>query len=240
MRKTVVVKKKTGSGRPQAYARVVNEKPAAAAVVLKRLLKVYPNVRCALFFETTFQLLVATILSAQCTDKRVNMVTPALFKALPDARAFMESSVSVIQEHIKSINFFRNKAKNLHAAATMIMKEFGGEVPRTMADMLRLPGVARKTANVVLGVGYGVSEGVVVDTHVRRLSLRLGLTKHHNPLHIEKDLTNIIPQAEWDRFSLLLIQHGRQICVARKPLCESCILNDICPSAFRPDRQKVS
>lgn len=230
MRKGVGVKR-YGRGEPAA---------GAAVVVLDRLSDVYPNVKCALFFTTPFQLLVATILSAQCTDKRVNMVTPALFAVLPDARAFAATSVAVIQEHIKSINFFRNKAKFLHGAATMIMKEFGGDVPRTMPEILRLPGVARKTANVVLGVGYGVLEGVVVDTHVRRLSLRLGLTKHQNPLNIEKDLVKAVPQPEWDRFSLLLIQHGRQICIARKPLCESCVLNDICPSAFRPDRQKVS
>ena len=213
---------------------------ANALVVLRRLLKAYPDVECALFFTTPFQLLVATILSAQCTDKRVNMVTPGLFKALPDARAFAGSTVAVIQEHIKSINFFRNKAKHLHAAAVMIMEEFDGDVPRTMPEILRLPGVARKTANVVLGVGYGIMEGVVVDTHVRRLSLRLGITKHKDPLKIEKDLVKVVPKKEWERFSLLLIQHGRQICIARKPLCESCILNNICPSAFRPDRQKVS
>lgn len=211
-----------------------------AQTVLARLLKVYPNVKCALHFQTTFQLLVATILSAQCTDIRVNMVTPALFQAFPDARAFARASIQDIQDHIKSINFFRNKAKNIHAAATMIVEEFRGEVPRTMSEMLKLPGVARKTANVVLGVGYGIMEGVVVDTHVRRLSLRLGLTTHHDPKHIEKDLVEEIPQPEWDRFSLLLIQHGRQICIARKPLCESCVLNDICPSAFRFDRQKVA
>lgn len=199
--------------------------------VLKRLSLLYPDVRCALFYETPFQLLVATILSAQCTDKRVNMVTPGLFQALPDAEAFSRASVTVIARHIRSINFFRNKARHIHGAAKMIVEEFGSEVPRTMAEILRLPGVARKTANVVLGVSYGILEGVVVDTHVRRLSLLLGLTKEDTPVKIEKDLMASVPRAEWDRFSLLLIQHGRTVCIARRPRCNECVLASLCPSA---------
>ncbi len=217
----------------------VKKKPASGPVVLDCLAREYPDVKCALFFGTPFQLLVATILSAQCTDVRVNMVTPGLFKALPDARAFSRTSVESIAQRIKSINFFRNKAKHIRAAACMIMEEFGGEVPRTMLELVRLPGVARKTANVVLGVGHGVQEGVVVDTHVRRLSQRLGLTREENPVKIERDLMKIIPRESWETFSLLLITHGRKICVARRPLCESCALNDICPSALVVDRKKV-
>ncbi len=208
-------------------------------IVLERLADEYPDVKCALFFETPFQLLVATILSAQCTDVRVNMVTPGLFAALPDAVAFSKASVASIAVRIKSINFFRNKAKHIRAAARMIMEEFGGEVPRTMEELVRLPGVARKTANVVLGVGYGIQEGVVVDTHVRRLSLRLGLTREEHPVKIEKDLVKIIPREMWETFSLLLIQHGRKVCIARRPLCGDCVLSDICPSAFVADRKKV-
>ncbi|MFA7277524.1 MAG: endonuclease III [Candidatus Gracilibacteria bacterium] len=210
-------------------------------VVLKRLLKIYPDVHCALHYETVFQLLVATILSAQCTDVRVNMVTPKLFEVLPDARAFAHAKLSVIQGRIKSINFFRNKAKHIQGAAMMILKDFGGEVPRTMEEIMTLPGVARKTANVVLGVGYGILDGVCVDTHVRRLSLLLGLTKHQDPEKIEQDLMKSTPRSEWNRFSLLLIQHGRQVCIARRPQCGSCVLSDICPSStISPRLKKIS
>lgn len=218
-----------------------------APLILSRLLREYPNVTCALFFETPFQLLVATILSAQCTDVRVNMVTPGLFREFPDAAAIAGVSVTSISQRISSINFFRNKAKHIVGSACMIMKEFGGEVPQTIEELVRLPGVARKTANVVLAVGFGVLDGVVVDTHVRRLSQRLGLTREDDPVKIEKDLMRRVPRKKWDIFSLLLIAHGRKICVARKPLCEACVLNDICPSAFdassasrRSDRKKVS
>ncbi len=215
----------------------VMKKPARGLVVLERLAQEYPDVTCALFFETPFQLLVATILSAQCTDVRVNKVTPGLFAVLPDAAAFSRASVASIARRISSVNFFRNKAKHIALAARMIMEEFGGEVPRTMEQLVRLPGVARKTANVVLGVGFGVQEGVVVDTHVRRLSQRLGLTRENDPVKIERDLVKIVPQKMWETFSLLLISHGRKICVARKPLCEHCVLRSVCPSAFTFDRR---
>ncbi len=218
-------------GRSGSVKVVVSAKKVRALEVLGRLSTLYPSVACALHFESVFQLLVATILSAQCTDVRVNKVTPGLFRRLPSVVDFAESTIEVIQHEIRSINFFRNKARHIYAAARMIVDEFGGEVPRTMPEMLRLPGVARKTANVVLSVGYGILDGIVVDTHVRRLATLLGLTREDDPVKIERELLPLIPKSERDHLSLLLIQHGREVCIARRPRCESCVLSTICPSS---------
>lgn len=219
---------------------VVSAKKVRALEVLGRLSTLYPSVACALHFESVFQLLVATILSAQCTDVRVNMVTPGLFRKMPSAVDFARSTAEEIQHEIRSINFFRNKARHIHGAAQMIVEEFGGEVPRTMEEMLRLPGVARKTANVVLAVGYGILDGVVVDTHVRRLSTLLGLTHEDDPVKIERELLPLIPKSERDRFSLLLIQHGREVCIARRPKCGLCVLSEICPSSSASNQVEKS
>jgi endonuclease-3 len=191
----------------------------------------YPNAHCALDFKTPFQLLVATILSAQCTDKRVNMVTPALFKRYPTPAAMSEAKPEELEEMIKSTGFFRNKTKSLLAMSRAVAEEHGGQVPDTMEELVRLPGVGRKTANVVLGNAYDKNEGVVVDTHVGRLSARLGLTKQTDPVKVEQDLVKLFPREEWTMLSHLLIEHGRQICEARRPKCEVCFLNDICPSS---------
>jgi endonuclease-3 len=199
--------------------------------ILQRLHEDYPNATCALTHRNAFELLVATILSAQCTDERVNQVTPALFERFPTPLAMAQAEISEIEALIRSTGFFRNKAKNIQGAARQIVERFDHEVPTTMAELLTLPGVARKTANVVLGTVYGIADGVVVDTHVRRLSNRLGLTTHDNPEKIERDLMALLPRDEWIVFSHLLILHGRQICDARKPKCGLCTLNHLCPSA---------
>jgi endonuclease-3 len=178
-------------------------------------------------------LLVATILSAQCTDKRVNIVTPALFAAYPTPRALADAKLDDIKQLIKSTGFYNNKAKSIQLSARMVCDVYQGKVPETMEELLKLPGVARKTANVVLGNWYHRNDGVVVDTHVKRLSGRLGLTKVDNPEQIERDLVAQFPQAEWTELSLRLIEHGRQICFARKPNCAGCPLQNICPSAFQ-------
>ena len=179
--------------------------------------------------EDAYQLLVATILSAQCTDARVNMVTPALFHRYPDARAMAEADLDELQEIIRSTGFFRNKSKSLHGSARKLVDEFDGEVPTNMRDLLKLPGVARKTANVVLGTAYGIASGVVVDTHVGRLSRRLGLTHEKTPVKVEKDLMDLIPREEWINFAHRLIHHGRRVCQARRPRCEECAFADLCP-----------
>jgi endonuclease III len=196
-------------------------------IQLKRL---YPDATCSLNFATPVQLMVATILSAQCTDERVNKVTPALFAKFPDAKAFAAAEVSQIEELIYSTGFYRNKAKNIQGACQKIVREFGGEVPKQMEKLLSLPGVARKTANVVLAHGYGIIEGVTVDTHVKRLSNRLGLTQNSDPIKIERDLMKLLPQPEWENFSILLIYHGRAVCSARKPKCKECSIASICAS----------
>jgi endonuclease-3 len=182
-------------------------------------------------YTTTLQLLVATILSAQCTDQRVNQVTPALFQRYADAQALAEADLLDLQALVKSTGFYRNKAKNIQAACRKIVQEFGGEVPQTMAELLTLPGVARKTANVVLAHGYGINAGVTVDTHVKRLSQRLGLTKHQDPAKIEQDLMKLLPQPDWENWSIRLIYHGRAVCMARRPNCQACLLADLCPAA---------
>jgi endonuclease-3 len=198
--------------------------------ILMRLVEAHPDAACALVHENPFQLLVATILSAQCTDARVNMVTPALFAKYPDALAMSQAPQDDLERMIKTTGFFRNKSKSIRGASQRLVEAFGGVVPRTMDELLSLPGVARKTANVVLGVGHGIAEGVVVDTHVFRVSRRLGLTRGRNPEEVERDLMERIPRDEWIAFSHLLIFHGRRVCVARKPRCEACTLFDLCPS----------
>jgi len=200
-----------------------------ALALLARLKQLYPDATCTLDYETPVQLLVATILSAQCTDERVNKVTPELFARFPNARAIAQAPRSEIESLIRSTGFYRNKAKNIQAACEMIVSDFGGNVPDTMEEILKLPGVARKTGNVVLAHVYGVNAGVTVDTHVKRLSLRLGLTEHTDPKRIEKDLMALLPQLDWENWSIRLIYHGRAVCKARQPLCESCSLADLCP-----------
>ncbi len=198
--------------------------------ILARLDKKYPGVRCALTHTNAWELLAATILSAQCTDVRVNMVTPALFERFPTPAAMAAASLPEIETLIRTTGFFRNKAKNLRGAAERITLTFGGKVPNTMKDLLTLPGVARKTANVVLGSWFGIADGVVVDTHVLRIAHRLGLTKNTTPEKVERDLIRILPQERWVDFSHQIIHLGREICIARKPRCMDCPLEDLCQS----------
>ncbi|MBA4105744.1 MAG: endonuclease III [Pirellula sp.] len=200
-----------------------------AGQVVRVLKKEYPEVHCALVHSSPFELLVATILSAQCTDARVNIVTPPLFKKYPDPAAFAAAPLPAIEKAIQSTGFFRNKAKNIKAASTAIVDDYGGEVPKTLDELVGLAGVGRKTANVVLGVAFGQATGVVVDTHVGRLSRRLGLMTNDDAVKVEADLMAIIPKKEWIDFSHRLIAHGRQVCIARKPKCEVCVMNDFCP-----------
>jgi len=195
--------------------------------------KVYPDAHCELDFKTPLQLLIATILSAQCTDKRVNLVTPALFARYRSARDFAAARPAELEKAIQSTGFFRNKAKSIRAAAAAIENDHGGKVPRTMAELNALPGVGRKTANVVLGNAFDVNEGIVVDTHVVRLSQRLGLTKHSDPEKIERDLMKLIPRPQWTNWSHWLIWHGRRRCYARKPDCRNCELLKLCPTGPR-------
>jgi endonuclease III len=203
-------------------------KKQRALEILARIKQLYPDAVCSLDYETPVQLLVATILSAQCTDERVNKVTPALFALYPDAASLANADLEDITQLVRSTGFYRNKAKNIQAACRMIVTEFGGEVPRTMAELIRLPGAARKTANVVLAHAYGINAGVTVDTHVKRLCGRLGLTKHTDPIHIEQDLMKLLPRSDWENWSIRLIYHGRAVCDARKPGCDRCTLSDLC------------
>ena len=216
-------KKKGASGKAS------NElAPERIAEILRRLEAAYPNAECALHHTSAWELLVATILSAQCTDARVNIVTPALFRKFPSPAAFADASLPAIEEEIRSTGFYHNKAKSISGAARRVVDEFGGQVPETMEELLTLPGVARKTANVVLGVAFEKAEGVVVDTHVLRLSHRLGLTRAEDPKRVEEDLMRVIPRDRWIAFSHEMIHHGRQICVARKPKCIDCPLETLC------------
>jgi endonuclease-3 len=202
-----------------------------AATILERLKKEYPDAHCELDFETPLQLLIATILSAQCTDKRVNMVTPELFRTYPDAESLSRANPEDLEELIKSTGFFRNKTKSLLGMSTAVADRHNGNVPSTMEELTKLPGVGRKTANVVLGNAFDINVGVVVDTHVGRLAVRLGLTNETDPVKVEQALMPLFPQADWTLISHLLIFHGRRICIARTPRCESCVLADVCPSA---------
>ncbi|HEY9643834.1 MAG TPA: endonuclease III [Coleofasciculaceae cyanobacterium] len=205
-------------------------KKQRALEILARLKQMYPDAICSLDYETPVQLLVATILSAQCTDERVNKVTPELFRQFPDAAALASADLDEIINLVRSTGFYRNKAKNIQAACRMIMTEFGGQVPQRMEELLRLPGVARKTANVVLAHAYGINAGVTVDTHVKRLTNRLGLTRESDPVKIERDLMKLLPQPDWENWSIRLIYHGRAVCNARSPLCDRCLFTDLCPS----------
>ena len=198
---------------------------------MKALDEAYPDAVCALTHRSPWELLVATILSAQCTDVRVNLVTPSLFKAFPTPQAMAKASLPELEELIRTTGFFRNKAKSIQGAARVVVEEFGGKVPQTMEEILRLPGVARKTGNVVLGSWFNIAVGVVVDTHVMRLSRRLELTRETAPEKVERDLMKIIPQDRWIDFSHELIHHGRQVCVARKPRCMDCTLEKLCNSS---------
>lgn len=223
---------KKGVPKPVRRAEAVPldaDRKAQAARVSRRLKADYPDVTCALNHETPFQLLVATILSAQCTDARVNMVTPELFRRWPTAREMAGAPIKQLEEVIQSTGFFRNKAKNIKAASEGLVANYRGEVPRNLDQLVVLPGVGRKTANVVLGTAFGMATGVVVDTHVTRLSNRLGLTTHNDPIKIEQDLMAVLPKREWVNFAHRMIHHGRQICIARKPKCPLCSMNTFCP-----------
>ncbi len=196
--------------------------------ILHKLDQMYPNAKCALDHRSPWELLVATILSAQCTDKRVNMVTPELFARYPSIQDLAHANPQEVAHIIRSTGFFNNKAKNLVGAARKILSDFGGEVPRTMEELLTVPGAARKTANVVLGTAYGIASGIVVDTHVQRIARRLDLTQETDPAKIERDLMRIIPKHKWIQFSHQLIHHGRQLCTARNPKCGLCKLDPLC------------
>lgn len=197
--------------------------------IIARLKKAYPNAHCALNHANAFELLIATILSAQCTDARVNIVTAELFRKYRGPADYLRVTQRELEEDIHSTGFFRNKAKNIQAACKRIIEEYGGEVPQTMDDLLTLGGVARKTANVVLGNAFGIAAGVVVDTHVSRISQLLGLTKNKTPEKIERDLQELIPKKDWVVFPHWMIHHGRAVCIARRPKCGECVLTDICP-----------
>src|SRR5580658_3661607 len=202
--------------------------PKRVRIILEKLQEAYPGATCELTHANAFQLLISTILSAQCTDVRVNEVTKTLYKKYPDAKAFAYANPSELEQDIRPTGFFRNKTKSIMGASKQIVEELHGEVPKTMEELLKLPGVARKTANVVLGTGFGIASGVVVDTHVLRLSRRLDLTKNTDPKKVEQDLIQIIPQEKWIQFSHQLIWHGRRVCHARKPKCIECNLESLC------------
>ena len=210
--------------RPKTAA----ERKERVAEILRRLDLMFPTATCALLHRNPWELLVATILSAQCTDRRVNEVTPGLFAKYPTVDDFAAVRPEVLADDIRSTGFFNNKAKSIVGAAKIVASEFGGKIPRTMEEMLTIPGAARKTANVVLGTAYGIASGIVVDTHVQRIALRLDLTRNTDPVKIEQDLVKIIPKEKWILFSHQVILHGRSLCVARNPKCAECRLNDVC------------
>jgi endonuclease-3 len=215
--------------RPKTAA----ERTARIATILSILDRMYPNATCALHHSSPWELLVSTILSAQCTDKRVNLVTPGLFRKYPSIQDFANANQPELAQDIRSTGFFNNKSKSVIAAARKILADFGGEIPRTIEELLTVPGAARKTANVVLGTAFGIASGVVVDTHVQRIARRLDLTKETDPQKIEKDLIKIIPKDKWIAFSHQIILHGRALCVARNPKCAECGLNPVC---YAPDK----
>jgi endonuclease-3 len=239
MRRRATRKKPAGRTRPatapgRKRARGLRRTTPAserAPEIYRRLSAEYPDAECALDHRNPYELLVATILSAQCTDKRVNMVTPDVFAKYPDAEALSAAKPEELQEKIKSTGFFRNKTKSLLGMATAVTERHGGNIPNTMAELVKLPGVGRKTANVVLGNAFGIEEGVVVDTHVSRLSQRLALSRETDPGRIEQDLMKLFPREQWTMLAHLLISHGREVCIARRPLCEKCVVNDLCPSS---------
>lgn len=214
--------------RPAVYLDV----RARALKTIELLENEHSDAKIALRYTNPLELLVATILSAQCTDERVNMVTKTLFKKYTKAEDYAKADLSELEQDIKSTGFYRNKAKNLKKCCQLLVEKYDSRVPKTMEEMLELPGVARKTANIVLSNAYGIVEGIAVDTHVRRVSKRLGLTENEDPNRIEEDLMKTVPKDKWMRITDLLIFHGRRICFAKKPKCELCVLNKICPSAF--------
>jgi endonuclease-3 len=216
------IRKKKSSRRDLASERI--------AAILHGLDEAYPAVECALVHRSPWELLVATILSAQCTDVRVNLVTPELFRRFPTPQKMAKATLPQLEALIRSTGFFRNKAISIHGASRKIVSDFNGQVPQTLAELITLPGVARKTANVVLGVAFQKAEGVVVDTHVFRIARRLGLAQGETPQNVEQELMQILPQSRWIDFSHQLIHHGRQVCAARKPNCERCILEQLCTS----------
>jgi endonuclease-3 len=205
-----------------------------APLILEQLGALYPHATCSLDWRTPYELLVATMLSAQCTDERVNQITPALFERFPDAAAAAAVSPAEVEPYVKSAGFFRNKAKNIVGSSQLLMERHGGEVPRTMEELLMLPGVARKTASVVLAWAYGINAGVTVDTHVSRLAQRLRLSRHSEPRHIEPDLMKLVPQSDWQNLSIRLIFHGRAVCTARRPDCPGCPIAELCPMGLTP------
>lgn len=211
------------------------KKAERAKALLIQLPELYPDARCALEFSNPLELLIATILSAQCTDKRVNLVTKPLFKRLRSVEDFAAISQEELESLIRSTGFFRNKAKNIRACAARLLEDHGGEVPRDLEALAALPGVGRKTANVVLGNAFGINAGMVVDTHIGRLSRRLGLSKHMDPVKVELDLMRLFPRDSWKDLSHWLISHGRAICHSRKPACDQCALSWLCPSAGKPN-----
>ena len=233
-RRTVRTKGQKPSQRAPLVARSPRnkaERQHIASQTLERLSREYPDAHCELDFRNPFELVAATILSAQCTDVRVNMVTPALFKKYPDAKKLAAADASDVEEIIKSAGFFRAKTKSLLSMASTLANEFDGDVPQTLPELIKLSGVGRKTANVVLGNAFNIDEGIVVDTHVQRLSRRLGLTREADAVAIEQALIPLFPRDAWTLISHLLIWHGRRVCLARKPMCGRCVLSDICPSA---------
>ena len=208
--------------------RAAGTDPKRVTAILTKLDEAYPNATCELNHNNAFELLIATILSAQCTDVRVNQVTETLFKKYPDAKAFAYANPSELEQEIRPTGFFRNKTKSVMGASKGILENFGGEVPRTMEEILTLPGVARKTGNVVLGTAYGIPSGIVVDTHVQRIANRLDLTRNEDPKKIEQDLMQVIPKDKWIQFSHQIIWHGRRVCQARKPKCAECNMESLC------------
>jgi len=223
---------KPKAARPRATTRAVNHAlaPDRIAAILKALDEAYPRVECALTHHSPWELLVATILSAQCTDVRVNLVTPELFRRFPTPQKMSKATLPQLEALIRTTGFFRNKAKSIQGAARKIVAEFNSQVPQTLAELITIPGAARKTANVVLGVSFNKAEGVVVDTHVFRIARRLGLAKGDTPQKVEQELMRILPQDRWIAFSHQIIHHGRQVCLARKPKCERCNLEQLCTS----------
>jgi endonuclease III len=240
-KKKTTAKKKPASAKPKSAkpakaakaakpGRAAGTDPKRVAAILAKLDEAYPNATCELKHENAFQLLISTILSAQCTDVRVNQVAETLYKKYPDAQAFAYATPSELELEIRPTGFFRNKTKSVMGASKAIIEKFGGQVPRTMEEILTLPGVARKTGNVVLGTAYGITSGIVVDTHVQRISNRLDLTRNEDPKKIEQDLMQIIPREKWIQFSHQIIWHGRRVCQARKPKCVECNLETLCYS----------
>ncbi len=239
--KTTSAVKKAGKIVKKVAARAVarpvrpSKKMAPPVPTLERLEAIHPDAHCELDHQGPFQLLVATVLSAQTTDVNVNKATPKLFATYPDARALATAAQEDVEPLVSTLGFFRQKAKSIIGLSKKLVEDHGGEVPRTLDALVKLPGVGRKTANVVLGVTWNTPEGVVVDTHVQRIAQRLGWTKNTDPVKIEQDLCKLLPREKWDRTSHVLIFHGRRICFARKPACDKCGINDVCPSAFRAE-----